>query len=62
VIPARGGSRGIRKKNLAVVGGRPLIAWTVAAASEASAVDRIVVSTDSDEIAAVAPPYSGRRP
>jgi N-acylneuraminate cytidylyltransferase len=61
VIPARGGSRGIRKKNLAVVGGRPLIAWTVAAASEAATVDRVVVSTDSDEIAAVARLYGGRR-
>lgn len=61
VIPARGGSRGIRKKNLAVVGGRPLIAWTVAAASQAATVDRVVVSTDSDEIAAVARLYGGRR-
>ncbi|MGR6965922.1 cytidylyltransferase domain-containing protein [Geodermatophilus sp. URMC 61] len=61
VIPARGGSKGIPRKNLAVVGGRPLIAWTVAAASEAAAVDRVVVSTDSEEIAAVARLYGGRR-
>ncbi|MGY1743499.1 MULTISPECIES: cytidylyltransferase domain-containing protein [unclassified Blastococcus] len=60
VVPARGGSKGIPRKNLAVVGGRPLIAWTVAAACGA-AVDRVVVSTDSADIAAVAALYGGRR-
>ena len=54
VIPARGGSKSIPLKNLAVVGGQPLIAWTIKAAREASPVDRIVVTTDSTEIAEVA--------
>ncbi|WP_409330484.1 acylneuraminate cytidylyltransferase [Trujillonella humicola] len=61
VIPARGGSKGIPRKNLAVVGGRPLVAWTVAAAAGAESVDRVVVSTDSPAIGAVARLYGGSR-
>lgn len=53
VIPARGGSKGIPRKNIASVAGRPLIAWTIAAARGASTVDRVVVSTDDPAIAAV---------
>lgn len=52
LIPARGGSRGIPRKNLAPLGGRPLIAWTIAAA-RAAGLDRVVVSTDDAEIAEV---------
>lgn len=54
VIPARGGSRGIRGKNLVEVGGKPLIEWTIEAALGAAGVDRVVVNTDSEAIAAVA--------
>lgn len=54
VIPARGGSKGIPLKNMAVVGGRPLLAWTVEAALEANRVDRVAVSTDHPEIAQLA--------
>ena len=54
VIPARGGSKGIPRKNLAMVGGRPLIAWSIEAGLAATEVDRVVVSTDDDEIARVA--------
>src|SRR5919206_1460637 len=54
LIPARGGSKGIPGKNLAPVCERPLIAWTIGAACSASRLDRVVVSTDSDEIAAIA--------
>jgi len=54
LIPARGGSQGIPRKNLAEVGGRSLVAWAVAAAQESARVDRIIVSTDDDEIAAAA--------
>lgn len=54
VIPARGGSKGIPFKNLALLGGRPLIAWTIAAAKAAHGLDRIIVSTDDENIAAVA--------
>jgi CMP-N,N'-diacetyllegionaminic acid synthase len=51
LIPARGGSKGIPRKNLAPLAGRPLIAWTLDAARAAGTVTRVVVSTDDDEIA-----------
>ena len=54
LVPARGGSRGIPRKNLVPVAGRPLLAWTLAAARDAETVTRVVVSTDDDEIAAAA--------
>ena len=54
VIPARGGSKGVPRKNIRPLAGRPLIAYSIAAAREASRVDRVVVSTDDAEIAAVA--------
>jgi len=62
LIPARGGSKGIPRKNLAPVGGKPLLAWTVEAAKAASELTRIVVSTDDDEIAAGAGVEVLRRP
>jgi CMP-N-acetylneuraminic acid synthetase len=54
LIPARGGSKGIPRKNLAAVAGRPLIAWTVDAARGARELSRVVVSTDDEEIATAA--------
>ncbi len=54
LIPARGGSKGIPRKNIASVGGRPLIAWSIAAAKQSRYSGRVVVSTDCEEIAAVA--------
>lgn len=54
VIPARGGSKGIPYKNIAPLGGRPLLAWTIEAALKAVGVDRVVVSTDDARIAEVA--------
>lgn len=54
VIPARGGSRRLPRKNIADFGGRPIIAWTVAAALETGRFDRVVVSTDDADIARVA--------
>lgn len=53
VIPARGGSKGVPRKNIRPVAGRPLIAWTIAAARAARSLSRIVVSTDDAEIAAI---------
>lgn len=52
LIPARGGSTGIPRKNLAPLGGKALIRWTIDVALEAETVTRVVVSTDDDEIAA----------
>lgn len=54
VIPARGGSKGLPGKNILPLGGLPLIGWGIRAALAASTVARVVVSTDSEEIAAVA--------
>jgi CMP-N,N'-diacetyllegionaminic acid synthase len=54
LIPARGGSKGIPKKNIVAFGGRPLIAHTIQTALASQAFDRIVVTTDDEEIAAVA--------
>lgn len=54
IIPARGGSKGIPRKNIKPLGGRPLIAYSIDAAIEAGAQpDHIILSTDDDEIAAV---------
>ena len=54
IIPARGGSKGIPRKNIRSFSGSPLIAWSIAAAHQSRSVTRIVVSTDDEEIAAVA--------
>jgi YrbI family 3-deoxy-D-manno-octulosonate 8-phosphate phosphatase len=54
IIPARGGSKGIPRKNLASVGGVPLVVRSIRHAMAAASVTRVVVSTDDDEIAAVA--------
>lgn len=54
LITARGGSAGLPGKNIADLGGRPLIAWTVEAALGAPSVMRVIVSTDSEEIAEAA--------
>lgn len=61
-IPARGGSKGIPMKNLAMLGGKPLIAWTLQAAMLSDEFDRIVVSTDHDLIRRAAMHYAGNDP
>jgi N-acylneuraminate cytidylyltransferase len=50
LITARGGSKGLPRKNVLLAGGKPLIAWTVKAALESQFVDRVVLSSDDDEI------------
>ena len=54
VIPARGGSKAIPRKNIVMVSGRPLLAWTIEAARKAGSVSRVIVSTEDTEIAEVA--------
>ncbi len=54
IIPARGGSKGIPKKNIAMLDGRPLIDYTIKAALYTAAPSQIILSTDSEEIASVA--------
>ena len=51
MITARGGSKGLPRKNVLPLAGRPLIAWSIRAAQEAACRPRVVVSTDDDEIA-----------
>lgn len=58
VIPARGGSKGIPKKNVHLVAGKPLLAYTVEQARQSLPLSRTVVSTDDTEVAAVAAAYS----
>lgn len=62
IIPARGGSKGIPRKNIKPFAGYPLIAWSIAAGLQAKSVSRIVVSTDDEEIAAVARRYGAEVP
>lgn len=54
LIPARGGSKGLPRKNSLEVGGIPLISWTIRIAQHSSLLDRLVVSTDDEAIAAIA--------
>ncbi len=54
IIPARGGSKGIPRKNIFPVSGRPLISYSIEAAKKTPSIIRTVVSTDSDEIAGAA--------
>jgi YrbI family 3-deoxy-D-manno-octulosonate 8-phosphate phosphatase len=62
LIPARGGSKGIPRKNIRSFAGYPLIAWSIVAAKQAECVTRIIVSTDDEEIAAVAREYGAETP
>ena len=60
IIPARGGSKGIPKKNIAPLNGKPLLSYAVEAALESNVADGVYVSTDSDEIAEVAVRYGAQ--
>jgi len=53
VVPARGGSKSIPGKNIRPLGGKPLLAWSIDVARQVSEIDRVIVSTDDDQIAAV---------
>lgn len=54
MIPARGGSKGVPRKNIREVAGKPLIAWTIEAAKQSQYIDRLILSTDDAEILGVA--------
>lgn len=62
LIPARGGSKGVPRKNLRPVGGKPLIAWTIECALACPGIERVVVSTDDAEIAAVVRRWGAETP
>ena len=61
-IFARGGSKGLPGKNIRPFGGKPLIAWSIEQALAVDRVDRVIVSTDSDEIASVAKDFGAHVP
>jgi YrbI family 3-deoxy-D-manno-octulosonate 8-phosphate phosphatase len=62
IIPARGGSKGIPRKNIRPFAGYPLIAWSIAAARQSELVVRTLVSTDDEEIAGVARSFGAETP
>jgi CMP-N,N'-diacetyllegionaminic acid synthase len=62
IVPARSGSKGLPGKNVRPLGGKPLLAWPVAAARACPLIDRVVVSTDSAEYARIAQAYGANVP
>jgi len=58
LIPARGGSKGIIKKNIIPIAGKPLLAWTIKAAQKSCFLNKIVVSSDDIEILRIAKNYN----
>lgn len=62
IVPARGGSKGLPGKNIKNLCGKPLIAYTLEAALKSKEIERVVVSTDSREIASVAKKYGAEVP
>ena len=62
IIPARGGSKGIPRKNIRNFAGYPLIAWSIAAAKQSELTTRVIVSTDDEEIASVARDWGAETP
>lgn len=62
VVPARGGSKGIPKKNVKLIAGKPLIAWSIEAALNSKYIDRVIVSTDCEEIATVSRKHGAEVP
>lgn len=62
LIPARAGSKGVPNKNIRLLGNYPLIAWTIAACLKSASIDRVIVSTDSPEYAALAEKLGAEAP
>jgi N-acylneuraminate cytidylyltransferase len=62
VIPARGGSKSIPRKNIKLLAGKPLIAWSIEAAQQSRLITRVIVSTDDEEIAVAARQHGAETP
>ncbi len=62
IIPARGGSKGIPRKNIIEIDGKPLVAYSIECAKESRYIDSVVVSTDDEEIAAVSKAWGAEVP
>ena len=62
IIPARGGSKGIPRKNIRKIGGKPLIAYTIMNAKKSKIFSHVIVSTEDKEIALIAKRYGAEVP
>lgn len=62
IIPARGGSKGVPRKNIRPLAGKPLIAWTIAAAQKSAYIDRLIMSSEDEEIIGVAKTWGCEAP
>jgi len=62
IIPARGGSKGIPKKNIKMLAGKPLIAWTIETALSVLCLDRVILSTDDKQILKIGKEYGAQAP
>ncbi|MEM4406747.1 MAG: acylneuraminate cytidylyltransferase family protein [Candidatus Methanomethylicaceae archaeon] len=62
LIPARGGSKGVPKKNIQLLGGKPLIAYTIEVSRQAKKLTRTIVSTEDPEVARIAREWGGEVP
>lgn len=62
IIPARGGSKGLPRKNILMLAGKPLIAWTIEQANCSKYIDKVIVSTEDDEISEIARKYEAEIP
>jgi len=62
IIPARGGSKSVPRKNIKLLAGRPLIAYSIQASVESRLINRVIVSTEDSQVAAVAKEYGAEIP
>ena len=62
IITARGGSKGVPGKNIKNLGGKPLIAWTIEAAKKSKYIDRLITTSDSNEIIKISEEYGSEAP
>lgn len=62
IIPARSGSKSVKDKNIRLVNGKPMIAYSIGHALQAKCIDRVIVSTDSEEYAQIARKYGAETP
>lgn len=62
IIPARGGSKGVPRKNIRQIAGKPLIAWTICEAKKSRYVDRVILSSEDQEIISIAVRYGCEAP
>ncbi len=62
IIPARGGSKGVPKKNIKLLKNFPLIAFSIAACELSTEIDHVIISTDDEEIAGISKKFGGNVP